>query len=123
MAVGRNEASPTLTVRAVDRKGRSGMPSSGGALRTLVFDEVLDGVLIADDDRRYVDANAAACALFGVPRGDLLGHRIEDFVEDVTGVDPVAAWNRFLARGHDAGEFLLVRPDGTRVMVEYRAKA
>ncbi len=99
------------------------MLSPTGAWRTLVFDEVLDGVLIVDDQRRFVDANAAACALFGVPLGGLVGRRIEEFAPAPSSYDAVAAWNRFIALGHDSGEFPLVRADGSIAMVEYRARA
>ena len=32
------------------------------------FDDALDAMLIADDDANYLDANPAACALFGVSK-------------------------------------------------------
>jgi PAS domain S-box-containing protein len=99
------------------------MPSPIGAWRSLVFDELLDAVLVTDDERRYVDANAAACALFGLPLNALLGKRVEDFAPSGPGYDAVAAWTRFIARGHDTGEFPLLRPDGSRLTVEYRARA
>jgi signal transduction histidine kinase len=99
------------------------MQSPTAAWRSLVFDELLDAVLIADDDRRFVDGNSAACALLGVPLHAIVGKRSEDFAAPVPGYDALAAWARFIARGHDAGEFPLLRPDGSRLVVEYRARA
>jgi PAS domain S-box-containing protein len=93
------------------------------AWRTLVFDEILDAVLVVDNDRRFIDANAAACALFGASLSNLLGSRVEEFTDVSSGYDWLAAWNRFIARGHDAGEFPLQRPDGSRLTLEYRARA
>src|SRR5690349_12134132 len=46
------------------------------ALLRAVFDGSLDALLLADDDGRYVDANPAACELFGVPREQLIGSKI-----------------------------------------------
>jgi len=99
------------------------MPFTSGAWRSLVFDELLEGVVIADDDRRYVDANSAACALFGVAPGGLIGKRFEDLASPPPEFDAAGAWNRFLAEGQQSGEFPLSRPDGSRVVVEYRARA
>src|SRR6185369_10139179 len=39
--------------------------SDAGLFRAL-FEDALDAILIADDDRVYVDANRAACELFGL---------------------------------------------------------
>lgn len=110
--------------RLVDPNGQPvRTPAPATAWRNLVFDELLDGVVLADDNRRYVDANAAACALFGVAVGGLIGKRIEDFAPPPPGYDVAGAWSRFLAKGHDSGEFPLVRPDGSCLVVEYRARA
>ena len=51
------------------------------ALRAL-FDSALDAILVATDDREYVDANPSACELLGMPKDELLGSRIEDFVPE-----------------------------------------
>ncbi len=98
------------------------MPPPNDAWRTLVFDEILDAVLVTNDERRFVDANTAACALFGLPAGELVGRRIEE-VTEVPEAESVETWRRFLALGHDTGEFRLKRPDGSVVTVEYRARA
>ena len=70
-------------------------------------------VVIADDDRRWVHANAAACALLGVDHDDLIGMR----VEEITGTPPdevEAVWSRF-ARGGRGGRHLPPRsPVGAR---------
>jgi PAS domain S-box-containing protein len=124
MSAGRNTPDPALTARAVDRKGHlDRMPSPSAAWRSLAFDELLEGVVVVDDDRRYLDANAAACSLFGVAPAGLIGRRLEDFVPSTSEYDLASSWSRFIAEGHQAGEFTLVRPDGSRVLVEYRARA
>lgn len=46
--------------------------------RRAIFDHAFDAIVVADDEGRYVDANPAACDLFGVERETLLGRRIED---------------------------------------------
>lgn len=88
-----------------------------------LFNAAQDAVLIADDDRRYVDANPAACELFGLPAEDLKGRLIEEFVEEVQGAGVGPAWAQFRRAGIQRGECRLRRADGTFLVVEYNAKA
>ena len=87
----------------------------------VIFDSALDAMLIADDARRYVEVNAAACELFGVTADELRGRRIDDFSD--ARFDVEAAWRAFLEGGALAGEFPLRRPDGTVRIVDFRARA
>jgi PAS domain S-box-containing protein len=88
-----------------------------------LFDRVLDPVLLADDAGVYVDANPAACELIGLPREGVVGRRIVDFTPPDAGVHAKQAWAAFLRSGEQSGEFVLRRPDGTDLVLEYRAKA
>ena len=94
--------------------------ASEGQLRA-VFDAALDGLLLADDDGRYVDANPAAEALLGVPRAELLGRTIGDFLDG--GGDFETAWRQFRERRRETGQVRLRRPDGSTRDVEYCAVA
>jgi PAS domain S-box-containing protein len=89
-------------------------------LRARIFDEMSDAVLVADDHRRYVDANAAACALLGRSREQILSLRIEDVMPDNGNVDQL--WTAFLVAGSQSGEFVLSRGD-ERLVIDYRARA
>lgn len=86
-----------------------------------LFDHALDAILIADDTGQYVDANPAACALFGVSRAELLMSRINNYVE--LGTDFTDVWQQFLEQGQMAGEIRLHRPDGTVRETEFAAVA
>jgi PAS domain S-box-containing protein len=91
-------------------------------LFTAVFRSASDAMLIADDARRYVDANPAACALLGLPREQLVGTRIDDYGDG----DPAEvgeAWTRFLEAGEQDGTMTLRAHDGTPRVVEFRARA
>jgi PAS domain S-box-containing protein len=105
----------------VTAAGSSQPPDARLALDRAIFESALDAMLIADDERRYVDANAAACELFGVAAEELRGRRIDEFSDAPFDVD--AAWRSFLVDGEMAGEFPLRRPDGTVRIVEFRARA
>jgi PAS domain S-box-containing protein len=85
------------------------------------FESALDAILLADDTGRYVEANRAACALFGLPREALLGRRIREFAApDFT---PPLEWEAFIQCGSLRGEFPLLRPDGELRVLDYSAVA
>jgi two-component system cell cycle sensor histidine kinase/response regulator CckA len=86
-----------------------------------VFDASLDAMVIADDEGRYTDANPAACDLFGLPRGELLGKRIAEFA--APHYEQGTNWRSFRQDGRLRGEFPLLRPDGSRRLLEYSAVA
>lgn len=87
-----------------------------------LFDQVRNAVVLADDSGRYLDANPAACTLFGLSREQLAGRSILDFAPPGTGAQVKEAWREFLRSGDQSGEFLLHRPDGTLRILEYHAK-
>lgn len=89
--------------------------------RQAFFDKALDAMLIADDDGFYVDANPAACELFGLPLPELLGCNISNFSEP--GFDFSSAWRSFLEQGELKGEFRLFRHDGVVIELEFAATA
>lgn len=86
-----------------------------------IFEGALDGMLLADDDGKYVDANPAACALFGLARGALIGRRISELA--APGYATSDQWKAFEEQGRLRGLFPLMRPDGQRRTLEYSAVA
>jgi PAS domain S-box-containing protein len=60
-------------------------------------------VVVVDDERRYVDANAAALRMFGVSRTEFLSRRVDDlFIAD--GGPPLdELWETFIERGGMTG--------------------
>ena len=80
-------------------------------------------MVIADDDRRYVAANAAACLLLRLPEEDVLRMTVDDLTppENRSQVGPL--WDAFLRSGTQEGRYELLMPDGARVTVDYSATA
>src|SRR4051812_2486993 len=80
-------------------------------------------VLVADDDRRYVDGNDAALRLLGVTREQLLRYRVDDlFVQDGAG-SVEELWSVFLERGGLTGIVRLRLPGGRELEVRFGAVA
>ncbi len=114
---------PTRSARAEDaaddRSEADERDDDRHGLPRAVFEEAFDAMVVADDAGRYVDANPAACDLFGLPREELLGRSIAEFAPD--GYDFETAWAEFQAGDEQRGTFPLVRPDGDRRAVEFVA--
>jgi PAS domain S-box-containing protein len=105
-------SSPVLLRAAQDR-----LRANEQLLRA-VFDGAMDAMLIADDQGFYVDANPAACALFGLPREALIGRAVFEF----TSVEARATWDRFLVEGTMEGN-LRLDVAGRPREVDFRATA
>jgi len=102
------------------KQAEKALQSSEHQLRAF-FEGALNAMVIADDEGKYVDANASASQLFGLSKEALLGRKISDFAE--SNFDFSEIWNRFLDQERLTGEFRLVRPDGTVREIEYAATA
>lgn len=88
-----------------------------------IFSTSRHPMLLADDQRRYVNANTAALELLGYDLATLRTMRIDDvtipeyrpFLDDV--------WNDFLERGGTIGRFAVLKADGSTVEIEFNATA
>jgi formate hydrogenlyase transcriptional activator len=79
-------------------------------------------ILLADNDRRYLEASVGASKLLGLPREKIIGRSLDDFAEP--SFKPVISerWRAFLKEGEQQGTLRLLGPDGGPRDVEYSAK-
>lgn len=118
-----NQANRQLTSDLVERrKTEDALRKSETQLRAL-FDNSLDAILVLDDDRRFVDANPSALALFGISKEVLSDFTLEKVVPRTQLATVSADWNLLLKDGEQWGERDLVRPDGGVRTVQFSAKA
>lgn len=82
----------------------------------------MDSILIADENRRYVDANPG-CELLGVDHSPITKYRIDDFAAPALREHIDEAWAAFLRDGTQRGEYEFIRTDGSVRFVEYSATA
>ena len=87
------------------------------------FGAAANPILLADDERRYVDANDAAVQLIGYTREELLGLRIEDITPPAQRDGLEEMWADFLRRGGLTGTFTLLTAQGREIQVAYGAVA
>jgi len=90
--------------------------------RTIIYHPAAP-ILIADNDRNYLEASVGAGKILGVPREKLVGRSLDDFAPP--GIKPLIQerWRTLLQEGEQEGTLQLLRPDGTPRDVEYIAKA
>ena len=90
-------------------------------LRTIVYHPSAP-ILIADSDRHSLDASSGAGKLLGIPRGEIIGHSLDDFAEPSFRPQISELWQAFLEHGKQEGTLSLVGPDGKSRTVEYTVK-
>jgi DNA-binding CsgD family transcriptional regulator len=80
-------------------------------------------MVVANDERRYVAANSAACLLLRSPEENILRLRVDDLtpLENRSLVDTL--WADFIRQGVQEGTFALMMPDGAQLEVDYSARA
>jgi two-component system, cell cycle sensor histidine kinase and response regulator CckA len=83
----------------------------------VLFEQSADGVLIADGDRVCVEANPAACELYGRPVEELIGHRLGGF--DAVPLEQ-STWTNLISGEEKSHQAVVSRPDGSRRAVDTR---
>jgi PAS domain S-box-containing protein len=91
-------------------------------LRT-AFERSRHPMLMADDQRRWVTGNAAACDLLGVTQEELPWRTMDDFTPAGERERLEEQWQAFLASGMAEGWYELYVPDHGAVPVEFSATA
>jgi PAS domain S-box-containing protein len=87
-----------------------------------LFDQASEGIFIADSDGRFVDVNAAGCAMYGYSREELVGRSIADLLPIEESARLAAIRLRSLMGATHEGEWNVLRKDGEIVAVEVRSK-
>ena len=91
-------------------------------LRT-TFDQSRNPMLIADDQRRWVTGNAAACQLLGIAPEDVPWHTIDEFTPPTQRARLEKLWEEFLATGVAEGWYQFQVPKRGLLPVEFSATA
>jgi DNA-binding CsgD family transcriptional regulator len=101
--------------------GDSG-PQAAVRLRT-ALERSRHPMLIADDQRRWVTGNVAACELFGIAREEIPWRTMDDFTAPSERKRLEEQWGAFLSSGGAEGWYQLYVPDRGPVPVEFSATA
>jgi PAS domain S-box-containing protein len=88
----------------------------------LVFKRTSNPVVLLDEQRRIVDLNDAALALFETGRAELIGTSMADYIRPDERDVAAREWEQFLTSGEYSGKRALVRADGSEVQTEFAAR-
>jgi PAS domain S-box-containing protein len=88
----------------------------------ILYRIALEGLLLVDDARRYVNVNEPAAALLGAPPEALIGRRMEQYTPRDSLPLLERGWTALERAGQLEGRGRLMRADGSERMVEYRAR-
>ncbi len=99
------------------------IPADSGSLFRAVFFDAADAMLILDDDRTVVEANPAACALFGVAEDGVVGNRLDALIVK-DGGELGVGWRELLVLGEARREHQVgIDGNSTRLIeCSYRAR-
>jgi PAS domain S-box-containing protein len=97
-----------------EKSARATIPARLGA----VAHASLDALIVLDGERRQLDANRAACRLFGLSREQLLGRRLDEFIADADREPLADQWQTLLRGAADRPTCVLLREDDSRVTIE-----
>jgi PAS domain S-box-containing protein len=86
-----------------------------------IFQNVLDGILIVDNDGDFLDANPAAAAILRCSISKLIGQNIGRFLSDRGAF--TQRWSSFLQNKTHRGRAQLIAGDGTTLFVDFTATA
>ena len=101
-----------------------GEPGTEAALRLrTALERSQHPMLIADDQRRWVTGNLAACDLLGIAREEIPWRTMDDFTPPDERKKLEETWAAFLSAGGAEGWYQLYVPDRGSVPVEFSATA
>ena len=101
--------------------GESGLQAA--ARLRIAFERSRHPMLIADDQRRWVTGNNAACDLLGVPAEEIPWRTMDEFTPPAERRRLEEQWAAFLASGGAEGWYQLYVPNRGPLPVEFSATA
>jgi PAS domain S-box-containing protein len=88
----------------------------------ILYRLALEGLLLVDNERRYVSVNGPAAALLGAPPEVVVGRRMEHYTPRDSLPLLERGWAALERAGELEGRGRLMRDDGSERMVEWRAR-
>jgi PAS domain S-box-containing protein len=86
----------------------------GGQFFRYVVDNAADGFFVIDEQRRFIDANAALCRMFNSTRAEILGKTPLDLVAVESHAELIAQIRSIETTEHRRYRLLAQRKDGTK---------
>lgn len=124
--VRKNDATPDYFIAVIEdirerKQAEAALRQSEEHFRS-IFEQAMDGILIADAHTQFLDVNTAVCQMLGYTRKELLKLTVKDivFAEDLPRLEPAIA--NLKAQGQVRSEWQLRRSDGSMLLAEVSSK-
>jgi PAS domain S-box-containing protein len=114
---------PRSGQRYGDPRGSQEPTAHGGRSFREIFAESTVPMLLADDERRFLEANDAACRLLDLPLEEVRRLRLDDLAPPEARPFLDDQWRSFLEERSRAGHYEFLLPDGRRMEFDYSATA
>jgi PAS domain S-box-containing protein len=114
---------PRSGQRYGDPRGSQEPTAHGGRSFREIFAESAVPMLVADDERRLVAANDAACRLLDLPLEEVRKLSLDDLAPPEARPFLDDQWRSFLEERSRAGHYEFLLPDGRRMEFDYSATA
>lgn len=88
-----------------------------------IFDNVINGILIANDKAEYKYANHAISNITGYSKEDLISMSLMDLTPQYNKVNIMIQFKEFIKKGKQRGEYQLIKKNGTIITAKYQAVA
>ncbi len=98
-------------------------PWGAEALFRAIFENAPDPIVLLDSQRNLLDVNPAACESLGFSKFALVGHKVDEFVDEEHRPDLLFLWRELIREGFQRGEFRFRRGDGTYGTYDHATKA
>jgi PAS domain S-box-containing protein len=102
-------------------KGGNAAWRSSLAHHRTIFDYTSDGILVADPENRFLDANTSACRMLGYARSELVGRTAVDIVEPAEQPHVASALHEISATNDYRREWQLRRKDNSAFTADVSA--
>jgi PAS domain S-box-containing protein len=117
--IGASKIARNITER---RRSEAAVRESEARYRTL-FETTQDGIMIVNDEGRYVEVNQSLCRILKTPREKLVGAHFGQFIPPDVLRDAEKGFNELKSFSAFEGEFPLVAADGAVVELDWTSRA
>jgi PAS domain S-box-containing protein len=88
-----------------------------------LFETTLDGIMIVDENGRYLDVNESLCRILKTPREKLIGSHFSEYMVAERLDEAKTAFAELQAKGIYKGDFPMRAADGSVVELEWSSRA
>jgi PAS domain S-box-containing protein len=87
-----------------------------------LFENALEGIFIIDQQSRIIDANPAACKIYGIKKDEFLKLSVKDIFPHKTKEESGAIWEDFLTVGYISGLYKFKLKSGEFNYIDFKAR-